>query len=293
MGKGLKIGSRESVLAIAQSKIVIDIIKENCPEYDIELITMKTTGDKTLDKPLYNAGGKGLFVKELDLALLSGKVDLTVHSLKDMPIDTDERIPIAAFTKRESPYDALILPKGVSFIDFSKPIGSSSIRRIIQLKKLYPQAVFKQVRGNVPTRLDKLDKGEYSALILAEAGLIRLSLSERINRVFSEKEIIPAPGQGIIAVQKRKDDKFEFLKYINDADSEVCAKAERAFLKRLGGGCSYPAAAFARVKDSEIEITGFYGYGKAAKTEKIKGHYKDGEKLGAKLGEKFKGEILP
>jgi len=288
MPKKIRVGSRESKLAVLQSEIVINIIKNNCPDYEIELITMKTTGDKILDKTLDKVGGKGLFIKELDYALLEGDVDITVHSLKDVPMTIDERLPLSAFTKRASPYDVLVLPNGVSEIDFSKPVGSSSMRRGIQFKKLFPEAEIKSIRGNVITRLNKLDNGEYSALILAEAGLMRLGLEKRISRVFSAGEIVPAAGQGVIAIQTRKEDNFEFFKYINDADSEIRSKAERAFVKEFNGGCSSPIAAFAELIGDEIELIGFYAAGDISEVRKIRGNVKDAESLGVKLAYEIK-----
>jgi len=255
---------------------------------------MKTTGDKILDKTLDKIGGKGLFVKELDTALLENKVDITVHSLKDVPVVTDDRLPIIAYTICESPYDVLVLPKGINDIDFSKPIGSSSKRRSLQFKKLYPNVEIKPIRGNVETRLKKLDSGEFSALILAQAGLNRLGLSHRINKVFSEDEIIPSAGQGIIAVQSRKDDYFSFTKYLNDKNSEFRAKAERSFLKKLDGGCSSPIAAFARLSANKdkIKITGFYGSENSFNVQTISGDPSDAENLGILLAKKIKGDVL-
>ena len=163
----IRIGSRESKLAVIQSEIVQRHLQEKYPEGEITLITMKTTGDKILDRTLDKIGGKGLFVKELDLALMEKRTDLSVHSLKDMPMEVPEELPILAFSRREDPRDVLVLPKGKTEIDFLKPIGCSSMRRILQFQKLYPQAVFKPIRGNVQTRLRKLDDGEYSATLLA------------------------------------------------------------------------------------------------------------------------------
>lgn len=288
----IRVGSRESRLAVLQSEIVIDIIKKNCPGYDIELVTIKTTGDKILDRTLDKIGGKGLFVKELDRALLDREVDITVHSLKDIPVIIDERLPISAYTKCESPFDVLVLPKGASHIDFSKPVGSSSERRNIQFKKMFPKARTEPIRGNVVTRLEKLDKGEYSALILAKAGLERLGLKERISRVFSEKEIIPAAGQGVIAVQKRKDDDFDFMRYINDKETEIRARTERAFVRALDGGCSSPVGCFAELTENEIEITGFYADGNVSEIQKIKGSVNNSEKMAVRLAEKIKGAVV-
>ena len=209
--KKIRIGSRESRLAVIQSEMVMDYIKNQCPEYEPELVTMKTTGDKILDRTLDKIGGKGLFVKELDAALLDGRSDLSVHSLKDMPAEIPEELPLIGFSMREDPRDVLVLPEGVTELDFSKPVGCSSQRRMLQFQKLYPQAVFAPIRGNVQTRLAKLDSGEFSATILAAAGLKRLGLENRITRYFSVEEMIPAAGQGVLALQGRAGEDYAFL----------------------------------------------------------------------------------
>ena len=170
--------SRDSALAVVQSRLVMDALQAAHPDLELELVTMKTTGDKILDRTLDKVGGKGLFVKELDVALREGRVDLTVHSCKDLPMEVPEDLPLAAFPRREDPRDALVLPRDTAELDFSKPIGCASLRRRIQLLKLFPQARVEPVRGNVLTRLDKLDSGQYGALVLAAAGLKRLGLEE-------------------------------------------------------------------------------------------------------------------
>ncbi|MEG0764942.1 MAG: hydroxymethylbilane synthase, partial [Pseudoflavonifractor sp.] len=175
----IKVGSRESILAVVQSELVLAAIRQADPNLETELVTMKTTGDKILDRTLDQVGGKGLFVKELDAALLAGTVDLTVHSCKDLPMETDPRLPLVGFSRREDPRDALILPPGVTQPDPTKPVGCSSRRRALQLGKLFPHLTVASVRGNVQTRLRKLDSGEYSALILAASGLKRLGLEGR------------------------------------------------------------------------------------------------------------------
>ena len=205
------IGSRESRLAVIQYEMVMDFIRENCPETELELLTMKTTGDLILDRTLDKVGGKGLFVKELDRALMDRRSDLSVHSLKDMPMEVPKELPIVAFSRREDPRDVLVLPEGCGEWSPGKPIGCSSLRRMIQLKELLPEAEFKPVRGNVITRLAKLDAGEYSALILAAAGLKRLGLEERISRYFEPEEMIPSAGQGILAVQGRAGGDYDYL----------------------------------------------------------------------------------
>ena len=193
----IKVGSRDSRLAVVQAEEVMRRLGE------CELVTMKTTGDKILDRTLDKVGGKGLFVKELDRALAAGEVDLTVHSLKDVPMEQPDGLPLIAFPKRADARDALVLPEDGSW-DREKPIGCSSARRRVQLAQLFPGIEVKPVRGNVQTRLRRLDSGEYGALVLAAAGLHRLGLENRISRYFSPEEMLPAAGQGILAVQARE-----------------------------------------------------------------------------------------
>ena len=246
--KKLIIGSRESLLAVRQSELVVDYLRNNFPQMQIELITMKTTGDKILHKRLDEIGGKGLFVKELDQALRDGRTDLSVHSLKDLPAEIPEDLPVIGFSVREDPRDVLVLPEGISDIsemDFSKPIGTSSRRRILQARELFPQARFESVRGNVLTRLRKLDEGQYCAVILAAAGLRRLGLDNRISRFFSTDEMIPSAGQGILVMQGRKGVDYSCLDRFVSAQSAVAAAAERGFVSALGGGCTSPIAAHA------------------------------------------------
>ena len=254
----LRIGSRESRLAVIQSRMVMEAIAKAEPAAELELVTMKTTGDKILDKTLDKIGGKGLFVRELDQALREERVDFTVHSLKDMPMEVPEDLPLAAFSSREDPRDVLVLPEGTTEIDRSKPIGCSSRRRQLQLKKLFPDMAIEPVRGNVQTRLAKLEAGQFSALVLAAAGLKRLGLEERISRYFSVEEVLPAAGQGILAIQTRKGMNTDCLRLVQDKESACCARAERAFVRALNGGCSSPVAAHAVVERTLLTLTGFY-----------------------------------
>lgn len=287
--KKVVIGSRESKLAVVQSEMVKAYIEKQNQDLQVEILTMKTTGDKILDKTLDKIGGKGLFVKELDRALLDRKSDISVHSLKDMPMEVPEELPLLAFSKREDPRDVLVLPEGVSKLDPSKPIGCSSLRRILQLKELYPDMECKSVRGNVQTRLKKLDSGEYSALILAAAGLKRLGLTNRISRYFEPDEMIPAAGQGILAVQGRAGEDVSFLEGYGDRDGFYAASAERAFVKYLDGGCSSPVAAHGTVEGNEILIRGLYYEEETGNYRKgtIKGPVKEAEKLGISLAKQL------
>lgn len=254
----LRIGSRESRLAVIQSQMVMKLIAAAEPEAELELVTMKTTGDKILDKTLDKIGGKGLFVRELDQALRDRRADFTVHSLKDMPMQVPEDLPLAAFSSREDPRDVLVLPEGATELDVSKPIGCSSRRRQLQLKLLFPDMDIQPVRGNVQTRLTKLEAGQFSALVLAAAGLKRLGLEGRISRYFTTEEILPAAGQGILVVQTRRGMDTQCLRLVQDEKTACCAKAERAFVRALDGGCSSPVAAYAVVEGEKLTLTGFY-----------------------------------
>ncbi len=280
----IKVSSRDSKLAVIQSEIVIDAIKKNNKSIDVELITMKTTGDMILDKTLDKIGGKGLFVKELDKALIDKRADLTVHSLKDMPMEVSEELPLLAFSKREDPRDVLILPEGVSELDISKPIGCSSKRRQLQLKKLYPEMEIAPVRGNVQTRLRKLDEGQYSGIVLAYAGVKRLGLEDRVSKIFQVDEILPAACQGILVVQGRRDFDTAVLNGFNDHETKLIALAERGFVRTLDGGCSSPVAAYATIEGEEITLTGLYvDENDNMYFETVKGNKVDGEKLGREL----------
>lgn len=287
----VRVGSRDSCLAVTQSKIVIETICAFDSEIDVQLITMKTTGDRILDRTLDKIGGKGLFVKELDAALLGGQVDITVHSSKDLPTDIDPGIPIVAVSRREDARDVLVLPEGVSELESGKPIGCSSARRAAQLKVIFPDARVRPVRGNILTRLSKLDKGEYSALVLAAAGLKRLGMESRVSRVFEVHEMLPAAGQGFLAVQARAGEDVSYLSKFHDSDAELCLMAERAFIKALDGGCSSPIAAHAVLDGEQMSVTGMdvTDGGKIIKSG-ISGVKHDAELLGAALAEKMRGE---
>ena len=289
--KKLVVGSRESRLAVIQSELAIQAIRACQPGLEVELLTMKTTGDKILDRTLDQVGGKGLFVKELDAALLAGQVDLTVHSSKDLPMETDPRLPLVAFSRRADPRDALVLPAGAKELDPAKPIGCSSLRRQLQLKALFPQMKTAPVRGNVLTRLEKLDRGEYAALVLAAAGLQRLGLAGRVSRYFSVEEMLPAAGQGILAVQARADFDPACLREFHDPDSRDCLLAERAFVRALDGGCSSPVAAYATVDGEALTLTGLYvdSNGEACR-QTISGSREQGERLGAALAQDMRRE---
>lgn len=287
--KTIRVGSRESRLAVIQSEMVMDAIRAFDPEIELELVTMKTTGDKILDRTLDKIGGKGLFVKELDAALLEGRVDITVHSSKDLPMEINEKLPLVAFSKRADPRDVLVLPEGVDAIDFSKPIGCSSLRRQLQLRRLFPEAKLAPIRGNVLTRLNKLDSGGYSALVLAGAGLSRLGLEHRISRYFSTQEILPAAGQAILAVQSREGVDVSCLAGFDNKDGRDCLLAERAFIRTLDGGCSSPVAAFATVSGDTLTLKGMYVTpDEKLRYETISGAREQGQNLGQTLAQEMR-----
>jgi hydroxymethylbilane synthase len=292
----LRFGSRDSALAVIQAHLVMDPIARAHPELKLRLVTMKTRGDLRQDLPLEGAGGKALFTAALEEALAQGKIDFCVHSLKDMPEHVPEDFPIAAMTKREDPRDMLLLPQGQSFAGLDAlgagPAGCSSIRRRVQLRVLAPALMVAPVRGNVPTRLDKLDRGQYGALVLAAAGLIRLGIRDRPGYVFSVDEMVPAAGQGVLAIQGRRGEDSAFLDAVRDKVSEEEALAERSFVQAIGGGCGSPAAAYARVSGGEIAITGMYAAedGAFLFKDRVSGPREEGRRLAEELARLLLGK---
>ena len=287
----VRIGSRDSKLAVMQTELIMRAVTNYHPEIQFELVTMKTTGDVILNQTLDKIGGKGLFVKELDIALAEGRIDCCVHSLKDMPMEENPEFPITALPKRGDPRD--VLPQKQHFEDITNQMGSSSFRRQIQLKKLFPSCHCLPVRGNIITRLKKLDCGEFSSLILAGAGLQRVGLSERISRYFSTDEMIPAAGQGILAVQSRKNEDVSFLSCIHNKESEYAALAERTFVRTLDGGCSSPIAAYAQIHGTELKLTGLYAKEHQWEyvIDSVTGNTKDAAQLGEQLAQTMKGRL--
>ena len=254
--KKLVIGSRDSRLALEQAEYVRRGLALLHPDIAFEIKTYKTKGDRILDRTLESIGGKGLFTRELELALLAGEADLLVHSLKDMPAEPDGRIPIAAVSPREDARDVLVLPEGKR--ELSGPIGTASPRRALQLARLYPGHEIRPVRGNVPTRLQKLDSGEYGALCLAAAGLRRLGLEGRISRIFETDEMLPAACQGTLAIQTRADFDKTLLLGFCDENNLLAARCERSFVRTLGGGCTSPSAAYAETDGETLTLRGLY-----------------------------------
>ena len=255
----VRIGTRASTLALVQAEAVAAAIRAQAPGLEVQLVKMTTTGDKILDRPLDAIGGKGLFVKELDAALLDGRVDIVVHSSKDLPMQLAEGTRLVAAGQRADAHDVLVLPQGCTEWDRSEPVGCSSARRRVQLRLLDAQLDVQSVRGNVQTRLAKLDGGQYGALVLAAAGLERLGLRERASRSFSFDEMYPAAGQGILAVTAREGESAPYLAGFASEEGLRCLRAERAFVRALDGGCSSPCAAFAQPReDGSLHLRGMY-----------------------------------
>jgi hydroxymethylbilane synthase len=248
----IRIGTRGSQLALWQARTVSELLSGH--DVVCEIVTIKTSGDRLQDAPLSEAGGKRLFVKEIEDALLDGRADIAVHSAKDMPALSPEELEIAAVLTREEPWDAVVLPAGAKGeIAASAVIGTSSIRRVAQLRRLYPNATFAPIRGNLDTRLRKLDEGQYDALVLAAAGLKRLGAGGRISARLPLEACLPAPGQGAIAVQIQARDEAVRARVlaINDVETAAALQAERACVAALGGGCQMPIGALAQVINTD------------------------------------------
>lgn len=254
----IKIGTRKSKLALAQTNMVVNEIKKYFPLINIEVVHFTTKGDKVLNKPLINIGGKGVFVTEIEDALINKEIDLAVHSAKDLPLQLQDNLTISAVLKRGNYRDTLVTVKGKE-IDFSKEtvIGTGSNRRKLAFKNLYPNATFKDIRGNVDTRLNKLYNGEYDGIILAMAGLERLDLlsdSRFTFTPFDYKEFVPAPCQGIIAIESRNNDLTEILSKINHKDTFYSFQTERHILNILNADCGMPLGAYSFVENNKINV---------------------------------------
>ena len=249
MRKKIIIGTRSSKLALWQADYIMERLQQQYPDVEIEKCLMTTKGDKILDAPLAKIGGKGLFTKELETAMLEGEIDIAVHSLKDMPVVVPEGLVITAITERENPGDALVSNKYNSFAELPEgaKIGTSSLRRKAQLLHARPDFNIQDLRGNVNTRLQKLESENFDAIILAAAGLKRLGFSDRIKEELPKTMCLPAVGQGALAVETREDDTElrEMLAFLDDKETRACTITERAFLAAVEGGCQVPVGVYA------------------------------------------------
>jgi len=285
-------GSRGSKLALWQAEF-IQFEVERRTGGKVEIVKIKTTGDMILDVPLARVGGKGLFVKEIEEALLSGRIDLAVHSMKDVPTDLPQALEIIAITKREDPRDAFISDKVKRFEDLPKGarVGTSSLRRQTQLLGIRPDLVVLDNRGNLDTRIRKMEEGKFDAIILAAAGLRRLGWERRITQVLPEEVSLPAIGQGALGIEIRRDDEEtrKAVSFLNDRDTSLAVRAERGFLKRLEGGCQVPIAAYGRTNGETIDMHGMVGRPDGSEIVRGSAHgtVADPEALGVQLAEQL------
>lgn len=293
MRKEIKIGTRASLLAVTQSTMIKELIEKQHPGISVELVKITTKGDKILDVPLAKVGGKGLFVKELEDALLDGRADLAVHSMKDVPTDLPEGLHLGVVTERENPRDAFVSNKydNIQALPQGATVGTSSLRRKSQLACMRPDLMIEDLRGNVDTRLRKLDEGQYDAIILASAGLNRLGKSDRITSFIEPAQMLPAIGQGALGIELRMDDAelLDGLSFLNHTDTATAVTAERAFLLRLEGGCQVPIGAFATATADTVTLTGLIASvdGKEILKEEATASVADADKLGTELAEKL------
>ena len=295
MQKTLTIATRKSPLALWQAHHVRDRLQARFPFRTIELLEMATMGDEQLDVSLTKIGGKGVFVKELETALYDGRADLAVHSLKDVPMELPNGLDLCCLTARETPTDAVVHRIGITawagFADIPQGahLGTSSLRRIAQIRALRPDLKLSPVRGNLGTRLKKLDSGEFDGLVLASAGLKRLGLSERIAFETTPEEILPACGQGILGIETREDDPLiqDIVATLKDAAGEIAGRAERALNRHLNGGCQVPIAAYAIERDDQLWLRALVGSADCGTLLKAEGFGKldDVENLGIRVAE--------
>ncbi|GKX53550.1 hydroxymethylbilane synthase [Budvicia aquatica] len=292
----IRIATRQSPLALWQAHYVRDRLLECHPDLTVELVTMVTKGDIILDTPLAKVGGKGLFVKELEVAMLEGRADIAVHSMKDVPVAFPEGLGLVTICQREDPRDAFVSNNFNSLdqLPSGSIVGTSSLRRQCQLRARRPDLTILDLRGNVGTRLGKLDNGHYDAIILAAAGLKRLKLEERIRAYMSPEESLPAVGQGAVGIECRLDDHKtrELLAPLNDINTQVRVLAERAMNARLEGGCQVPIGSYAELEGDTLWLRALVGApdGSQIIRGERRGPVKDAEKMGVELAEELLGQ---
>lgn len=298
----LVIASRESALAMWQAQHIRDRLRALYPQTEVSILGMTTQGDQILDVTLSKIGGKGLFVKELETALEDGRADFAVHSLKDVPMVLPQGFVLAAIGEREDPHDAFVSNKyeNLAALPEGSVVGTSSLRRESQLRARFPHLVIEPLRGNVQTRLRKLDEGQYAAIILAAAGLKRLGLADRIRTIISSYDSLPAVGQGALGIECRADrtDVIAMLQVLHHPDTAACVLAERAMSRALNGSCQVPLGGFAEVKDGQLYMRGFVASsdGQRMMRAESTGSIATPEELGKRIAESLlhqgAGEIL-
>jgi hydroxymethylbilane synthase len=300
--KTLRIATRSSPLALWQAEEVSRQLSIHYPDLDVQLVKMKTRGDKMLDAPLAKVGGKGLFVKELEAGMLANKADIAVHSMKDVPVDFPEGLELALIMKREDPRDAFVSNKYAQLADMPEGavLGTSSLRRQTQVSEKFPHLKIDWLRGNVNTRLKKLDDGEYDAIILAAAGLKRLGFDDRIRCALEPELSLPAIGQGAVGIETRSNDIAvkQLLAPLADAETTIRVRAERAMNETLQGGCQVPIAGYAVLEGDQLYLRGLVGEpdGSLVLRAEVRGHSDQAAALGVQLAQDLlqqgAGEIL-
>jgi len=292
MRRAFRIGTRGSKLALWQANFISNLISEKYPELNTEIQIIKTTGDTMLSSPLSEIGGKGVFVKEIEEGLLSQQIDIAVHSMKDVPTVLPEGLCIGAVAKRHDPRDVLISKDGLTLSELPEGarVGTGSLRRASQLLHNRPGLKIVSIRGNVDTRIRKLNEsGEYDAIVLAMAGLERMGLGDEVTEIIAPEVMLPAPGQGIIAIECREDDveTIDILRAINHRETELQAISERAFLLRLGGDCNVPVGCYALLSRDSINLTGIISSpdGKVIIKKDANGPLDEALELGGQLAE--------
>jgi len=291
--KEIRIGTRASALALWQAEWVKSELEKKYPGMTVSLTKIKTTGDKILDVPLAQVGGKGLFVKEIEEAMLANEIDIAVHSMKDVPTLFPDGLHLSCITKREDARDALLTRNNMKFKDLPQgaTIGTSSLRRQAQLMSVRPDFKIQQLRGNVDTRLRKLKEGQFDAIILAAAGVRRLGLTENVSEYLDPSISLPAIGQGALGIECRVDDRElnDLIAFFNHQDTRTCVTGERALLRRLEGGCQVPIACYGQMMNGKLHLIGLVGSvdGKRIIKDTIEGEADKAEKLGVTLAEKL------
>jgi hydroxymethylbilane synthase len=293
MSKKFIVATRPSLLAYTQTQQTVELLKAKNPDCEFEIVKISTHGDAVTNKPLTAFGGTGVFVKELENAILEGKADFAIHSLKDVPTIQPDKLMLAAFPTREDPRDVLLIRNGLSINQLNDHcvIGTGSPRRMVQIAELKPTATFVDLRGNIDTRLRKLDEGQYDAIVLAAAGLNRLGKQIDEKAFLPVDLCIPAIGQGTIAVECRKDDEetIALLRTINNKDTETATVAERSFMKTIGGGCKFPLGAYATIENETVQLSVMLGNHYTQQIIRLsdKAATSEAEKLGIKLAEEI------
>jgi len=292
----LVIASRESALAMWQAEHIRDRLRVLYPQTEVSILGMTTQGDQILDVTLSKIGGKGLFVKELETALEDGRADLAVHSLKDVPMHLPDGFALAAIGEREDPHDAFVSNQheNLAALPAGSVVGTSSLRRESQLRARFPHLKIEPLRGNVQTRLRKLDEGQYAAIILAAAGLKRLGLGQRIRAVITSEDSLPAVGQGALGIECRADraDVIALLQPLHHPDTAACVLAERAMSRALAGSCQVPLGGFAEVKNGKLHMRGFVSSpdGKRMARAELVGDIANPEALGNQVADMLRAQ---